>query len=95
MQEVCIKPTSTCAQTVTVKSGDTCYAIYTAAGLTEAQFLALNPGLDCGCVPFCLSLTCDCCFTCPLSCMGNGCTFEQFPSRVMLDSTALAFSVAR
>ncbi|CAL5228206.1 g11293 [Coccomyxa viridis] len=46
-QEVCIKPTSTCAQTVTVKSGDTCYAIYTAAGLTEAQFLALNPGLDC------------------------------------------------
>ncbi|CAL8461580.1 g1111 [Coccomyxa elongata] len=46
-QVVCIKPTSTCTQTVTVKTGDTCYAIYTANGLTEAEFLAPNPGLDC------------------------------------------------
>ncbi len=94
MQVVCIKPSSTCTQTVTVKSGDTCYAIYTAASLTEAQFLALNPGLDCRCEPLCLSLTYNSCLTCPFSCMGNGCTFEQFPSRVMLDSKALAFSVA-
>lgn len=78
MQEVCIKPTSTCAQTVTVKSGDTCYAIYTAAGLTEAQFLALNPGLDCRCELLCLSLTYDSCVACPLSCMGNDAHSSNF-----------------
>jgi LysM repeat protein len=47
-QVVCIKPTSTCAQTYTVVSGDTCYAIYTKYGLTEAEFLALNPSINCG-----------------------------------------------
>ena len=51
-QVVCIEPTTTCTQTVTVKTGDTCYLIYTANGLTQAQLQALNPGLNCECVPF-------------------------------------------
>lgn len=34
-------------QSYTVKSGDTCYSIWTAHGQTEAQFDALNPGINC------------------------------------------------
>ncbi|KAK9844895.1 hypothetical protein WJX74_008297 [Apatococcus lobatus] len=34
-------------QPYTVQSGDTCYAICTAHGQTEAQFDALNPGINC------------------------------------------------
>jgi len=41
--------TSTCQETYTVKSGDTCFAIWTEFGLTEAQFLALNPTLNSNC----------------------------------------------
>ncbi|KAH8892942.1 hypothetical protein GQ53DRAFT_589993, partial [Thozetella sp. PMI_491] len=42
-------PTSTCQKAYTVKSGDTCFAIWTEFGLTEAQFRALNPNLDANC----------------------------------------------
>ena len=40
--------TTTCAATVTVKAGDTCYSIYTAAGITADEFAQLNPGINCG-----------------------------------------------
>jgi len=40
---------STCAQTYTVKSGDSCFAIWTQFSLTEAQLRALNPSLDANC----------------------------------------------
>ncbi len=39
--------TTTCAATVTVKAGDTCYSIYTAAGITADEFAQLNPGINC------------------------------------------------
>ena len=39
---------TTCAATVTVKAGDTCYSIYTAAGITADEFAQLNPGINCG-----------------------------------------------
>ncbi|KAH8761309.1 hypothetical protein BGZ57DRAFT_993033 [Hyaloscypha finlandica] len=45
-------PTSTtgiCGETYTVKSGDTCFAIWTEFGLTEAQLLTLNPTVDSNC----------------------------------------------
>ncbi|KAB5589366.1 Papain family cysteine protease domain containing protein [Ceratobasidium theobromae] len=38
---------ATCGQTHTVVSGEGCWSIYTDANLSEAQFLALNDGLDC------------------------------------------------
>ena len=37
----------TCSETHTVTAGETCYSIYTAAGLTADEFGQLNPGLDC------------------------------------------------
>ncbi len=40
-------PPSSCAQTTTVKSGDSCWSIYTAAGITQNQFYQLNPGINC------------------------------------------------
>ncbi|MCJ1390857.1 Glycoside hydrolase 18 protein [Xylographa bjoerkii] len=42
-------PTSTCTKTYTVVSGDTCYAIYTKLGITDAQLMAWNPSLDAAC----------------------------------------------
>ncbi len=38
-----------CSQTYTVVSGDSCFAIWTEFGLTEAQLRALNPSLDANC----------------------------------------------
>lgn len=38
-----------CKKTYTVVGGDYCYKVYTDNGLTEAQFRALNPGLDADC----------------------------------------------
>lgn len=38
---------STCAATQTVTAGETCYSIYTAAGLSADEFAQLNPGLNC------------------------------------------------
>ena len=45
------KPTATpaCSKTYKVKSGDTCYAIWTQFDLTESTFRALNPSLDKDC----------------------------------------------
>ena len=34
-------------QTYIVQSGDTCYNIWKSKGQTEAQFYALNPGINC------------------------------------------------
>uniref|UniRef100_A0A914C4X0 LysM domain-containing protein n=1 Tax=Acrobeloides nanus TaxID=290746 RepID=A0A914C4X0_9BILA len=41
-------PQATCGKYYTVVSGDTCYQIWTNNGLTEQQFYALNPGINCG-----------------------------------------------
>lgn len=45
------KPTATpsCSKTYKVRSGDTCYAIWTQFDLTESKFRALNPSLDKDC----------------------------------------------
>jgi chitinase len=37
-----------CTKSVSVKSGDTCWALWTNNGLSEAQFSQLNPGVNCG-----------------------------------------------
>ncbi len=42
-------PSSLCKTTYAVKSGDSCYAIWTRFGLSEAQFRHLNPGLNANC----------------------------------------------
>lgn len=39
----------TCGRTYTVVMGDFCFKIYSDAGLTEAQFRALNPSLNANC----------------------------------------------
>mmetsp|Transcript_10216 Transcript_10216/g.29520 ORF Transcript_10216/g.29520 Transcript_10216/m.29520 type:complete len:108 (+) Transcript_10216:2805-3128(+) len=36
-----------CTDEYTVKEGDSCWAIWTNAGLTEPKFYALNPGIVC------------------------------------------------
>uniref|UniRef100_A0A914EGU9 LysM domain-containing protein n=1 Tax=Acrobeloides nanus TaxID=290746 RepID=A0A914EGU9_9BILA len=36
-----------CNQGYTVKSGDTCYAIWTNNGMSSQQFYSLNPGINC------------------------------------------------
>ena len=41
--------TSTCAEYYTVQSGDSCAGIETNFGLTNGQFLALNPGITAQC----------------------------------------------
>ncbi|CUA76168.1 hypothetical protein RSOLAG22IIIB_06125 [Rhizoctonia solani] len=41
---------ASCGKTHTVASGEGCWSIYTDAKLTQAQFLAMNPGLDCAVV---------------------------------------------
>lgn len=50
-----------CVQTYTVKAGDTCWAIWTANSLTEQQFYATNPGLNCNALaigsPVCVKAT--------------------------------------
>lgn len=50
---------TTCAATHTVKAGETCYSIYTEAGITADEFAQLNPGLNCNLLqagdPFTLS----------------------------------------
>ena len=38
---------TTCAATHTVKAGETCYSIYTAAGITADKFAQLDPGINC------------------------------------------------
>ncbi|KAG8737540.1 hypothetical protein FRC10_008070 [Ceratobasidium sp. 414] len=38
---------ASCGSIHAVASGEGCWSIYTDAGLTQAQLLALNPGLDC------------------------------------------------
>ncbi|KAF7378498.1 hypothetical protein MSAN_00277200 [Mycena sanguinolenta] len=40
---------SGCTQTYTVKSGDTCSAIETATGVSDAELHALNPAINSGC----------------------------------------------
>ncbi|KAK4096677.1 carbohydrate-binding module family 50 protein [Parathielavia hyrcaniae] len=50
-QVLCVAaPSDTCNATYTVVSGDWCSKIWDQFGLTEAQFRALNPGLDANCV---------------------------------------------
>ncbi len=46
---VCIGAASdaACGSTHTVKAGDSCWAIWSSKGLTEAAFYDLNPGIDC------------------------------------------------
>ncbi|KAJ6536899.1 hypothetical protein B0H19DRAFT_962421, partial [Mycena capillaripes] len=39
----------TCAQTYTVVSGDTCSAIESSTGVSDAQLHQLNPGINNGC----------------------------------------------
>jgi len=39
--------TSSCKTYYTVKSGDSCYKIWTAHGLTESKFKSLNSGINC------------------------------------------------
>ncbi|CAE6452161.1 unnamed protein product [Rhizoctonia solani] len=41
---------ASCGKTHTVASGEGCWSIYTDAKLTQAQFLGMNPGLDCAVV---------------------------------------------
>lgn len=57
-QTVCIAPAPTCTKTVTVKTGDTCYTIWTANGLTQSEFEALNPGVNCNALQASGSWTC-------------------------------------
>jgi hypothetical protein len=38
---------ASCGKTQVVVSGDTCYSIYTAAGITSDEFYSLNPGINC------------------------------------------------
>ncbi|CAE6397296.1 unnamed protein product [Rhizoctonia solani] len=38
---------ASCGKTHTVASGEGCWSIYTDAKITQTQFLAINPGLDC------------------------------------------------
>jgi len=40
-------PTTGCAQSYFVASGDSCWAIWTRFALTEAQFYSLNPAINC------------------------------------------------
>ncbi|KAF8142403.1 hypothetical protein K438DRAFT_1541694, partial [Mycena galopus ATCC 62051] len=48
-----------CSPTYTVKSGDTCYDIAAANGLTVAQLLSYNPSIDCASMlPLHLSVLC-------------------------------------
>ena len=39
--------TAACASNYKVKSGDTCWSIWTAKGMTDKQFYAANPGIKC------------------------------------------------
>ena len=50
-QVLCVSASApvVCKKTYTVVSGDFCSKIWTANGLTQAQFLALNPNLDANC----------------------------------------------
>ncbi|KAJ6586035.1 hypothetical protein B0H19DRAFT_912452, partial [Mycena capillaripes] len=50
-QTLCISgdSESECSQTYTVVSGDTCAAIESKTGVSDAQLHALNPAIDSGC----------------------------------------------
>lgn len=49
----------TCAATHVVQAGDTCYSIYTAAGISADQFNQLNPGLNCNALQVCPEWMCQ------------------------------------
>ncbi|KAI8919153.1 hypothetical protein DFJ77DRAFT_264623 [Powellomyces hirtus] len=36
-----------CTDTRTVQTGETCWSVWTKAGLTDVEFYSLNPGIDC------------------------------------------------
>lgn len=44
---MCTKAGPTCTKVVTVQNGQTCYTIWTANGITDAEFYSLNPSVDC------------------------------------------------
>ena len=53
-QSLCVKSsasssstTTTCPSVYKVASGDTCYNIYTANRMTDAQFYSINPNINC------------------------------------------------
>ncbi|MCJ1399326.1 hypothetical protein MMC11_002528 [Xylographa trunciseda] len=48
-QVLCVAAPISCTKTYTVVSGDSCYSIYTKLGITDAQLVAWNPGLDAAC----------------------------------------------
>lgn len=54
---------ATCGKTHIVASGEGCWSIYTDSKLTQAQFLGINPGLDCNLLQVgqqvCVSVSCS------------------------------------
>ncbi|KAJ6586053.1 hypothetical protein B0H19DRAFT_926346, partial [Mycena capillaripes] len=48
-QTLCVSGGSGCTQTYTVVSGDTCAAIESKTGVSDAQLHALNPAINGGC----------------------------------------------
>ncbi|KAJ6528333.1 hypothetical protein DFH09DRAFT_935281, partial [Mycena vulgaris] len=48
-QVLCLSSGDGCGQTYTVVSGDTCAAIESGHGVSDAQLHALNPSIDSGC----------------------------------------------
>ncbi|KAF7359868.1 Glycoside hydrolase family 18 protein [Mycena venus] len=70
-QTLCVKasPGSGCTQTYTVVSGDTCSAIESKTGVSDAQLHSLNPAINSGCTNLAIGQT-----LCIQAGTGGGCT---------------------